>query len=182
MDLTKEEIIHIFGLYWKHGAKHKDAQLNDEMYYVMDTLLNKEYRIEQGERMYDISEWTLQLIPLKNITDEHMIAIGETFTNSFSLPENRHLIKWKITCRDENLIVAECEDYRIFIYFNDDSFMDFEELYHGEENIEAHGGESESCSSYGIIEIIDQLRAWGYALLYKGQSLFELGVAKEKII
>lgn len=72
---------------------------------------------------------------------------------------------WYIHHNDSIYVIVQCQDYRIYIWKTGDDFIDFEELYTGKENIEAHGGESEPCSPYlTIIDIIDYLRHQGYDL------------------
>lgn len=114
----------------------------------------------------------LQLTPLSKITDEHAIEVARIWKPDY---------EWKVMSRDQFdcLLMVECSDYIMWFDFMDSSF-DFEEKYTGEENIEAHRCEKERTYCESIVEIIDRLRELGYALPYKGQSLFDLGIAIDK--
>lgn len=113
----------------------------------------------------------LILSPLNSITDEHALELAKIFNKNY---------EWKITERYQDMIVISCDDYKMWIDFFYSDLIAVEELYHGEENIKAHGCESEPCPAYNIVQMIDQLRDWGYALPYKGQSLFSLNLAIDK--
>jgi len=156
--LTSSEISKVFAMYL--GQK------------VFSNSYSKGVRVltanDLGNVLHSDDKGLLNITPLSSITDEHAIEVAKIFSDEY---------EWEVSVRDMACIIVECKDYRIWIYFNDNSLIDFEEIYTGKENIKAHGGESEPCSSYGIVAIIDRLRELGYALPYKGKDLFELGIA-----
>ncbi len=162
-NLTNEERARIFAMYY--GA---EVQTGFKETYVVN-----------GNIISDIaSVWPMHndakllLNPLPKITDEHAIEVAKIWKPDY---------EWKVIGKDQFdcLLMVECSDYIMWFDFMGSSF-DFEEKYTGEENIEAHGCEKEETSCERIVEIIDCIRELGYALPYKGQSLFDLGIAIDK--
>ena len=98
------------------------------------------------------------LKPLSKITDQHALQIAVT----------EGLANATVFERLDDRIILIDDSYRLAIYFN--GVID---LIKGNEDVNQW---------LSTISIIDQLRRWGYALPYKGQSLFDLGIALDKTI
>lgn len=186
--LTNEERARIFAMYMPC-----DAEINGEHTRIVSVCFHNyqdDYKYEYEDIILEIDEfghetggrWVttdfkyfkdqvpkLKLSPLSKITNEHAIEVAKIWKLDY---------KWLID-RCGNFLMLECEDYIMWFDFISDCF-DFEEKYQGEENIEAHGCVKETTSCEDIVEIIDRIRELGYALPYKGQSLFELGIAIDK--
>lgn len=165
--LTNSEIARVFAMHL--GCDIMAGNISGKIYGIYE--YSKEVWVQYGEELREeelIQYCKLLLTPLQDITDEHLIQIGKIWHSDY---------QWSVVERDNVVIVVECEDYRYYLYLVDLDFIGFEERFHGKENIEAHGGTSQTTNCEDIVEIIDTMREWGYALPYKGQSLFESGIA-----
>lgn len=108
---------------------------------------------------FNYDEVKLLLISLSKITDEHAIEVAKICKPN---------VVWNITKKEPfNRIVLESNSYRLSIWFVDYYCIEFEYC--------------DTPSHFSSIsDVIDRLREIGYALPYKGQSLFDLGIAIDK--
>lgn len=163
-DLTNDQVAKIYSSYY-------GCMVYDEGDYAFDKVIGEVIqRVSVGER------FPLLLTPYSKITDYHAIELALIFRPDY---------QWKIKERHKYYLLMSCADYDMWLWFDDEDSNNTEvvtcdEKYTGEENIEAHGCEAESCDVNGIVDIIDRIREFGYALPYKGQSLFELDIAIDK--
>ena len=180
-NLTNEERARIFAMYMpcKAIVDNTDSDLIGLDFCIINSCIIHNYN-DSGERqIFAPTDVKILLTPLSKITDEHAIEVAHIWKPDY---------EWKVVEREGYFLMVECADYIMWFDFTDNSFV-FEEKYTGEENntinifyifIEAHGCEKEITSCESIVEIIDRLRKLGYALPYKGQSLFDLGIAIDK--
>lgn len=94
---------------------------------------------------------------LRDISIEDGLMLGKIWYSDY---------EWKVMEDSDNCMVVECNDYRIFIWkFGQFDFLDFEEIYVGELNIKAHGGDSSPANpGMSFIDMVDFLRSQGYNL------------------
>ncbi len=133
----------------KFGSKETRMMVNWDGHFeiigqTIDSLLTPPISVQERAK-----EW-------KDVTDADLIEAAKLFRDDY---------EWSIKDRTDSFVILECTDYSIWFWLTDDDFVDFEEKYTGDENIKAHGGESEPCSAYrSIIDMVDYFRSKGYNL------------------
>lgn len=160
-ELTKEEIARVFSFYWDAPvlllSVHNELK---PMGYV-------DSRIMMSLKDTDIV-FKLRLKPLSKITDEHAIEVCKSF---YQLCFNGKCKNgWQVEkdkmYPDEFLNITHKDNDFFFVIDKIDGNIT---LYRSEEY------DSGGCN----VDAVDKLRELGYALPYKGKSLFELGIAIE---
>lgn len=155
-----------------NSLTNKERERIFAMYYGAEMLSSfKEPFKVNGDIIQDISSvWPMHnvakilLIPLSKITDEHAIEVANLWNKGYG---------WEINTRVQfYLELVNKTTYQIIrIWFT--GSIDFQ-LIVGNETL------FDNCEA--IVEMIDKLRELGYALPYKGKSLFELGIAIDKTL
>lgn len=159
--LTNQDIARIFALYMpcKIVVNDKIKTITGITFQPID--FTTAIQINGGEhwgRFYDNQPITykLRLTPLSKITDEHAIELANLFENA----------KWEFLHREPYNLVLSTNN---FILIVTEDYLLFKDKESGE-----------LLPNMAIIEAFDRLRELGYDLPYKGQSLFELGIAIDK--
>lgn len=164
-NLTNQEIAKVFAMYLgckveeDYSGKSPNGTLTEVNLLAGGTCKV----LHNVEWAFNIEDCKLVLQNLSSITDEHAIALAKMWQPDYD---------WEPKDITEDYLFLTCRDYQMWIWFEGE--LSFEEIYHHSERI----AETTTCGN--IIELIDQLREWGYALPYKDQSLFELGIAIDK--
>lgn len=121
--------------------------------------------------MFKIENHALLLTPLSAISDEDAVEVTEIITGCVFM-----VAQFEVTEHGNDFIKVTCynkqgEEYGgdVRVYHNGSITWD----YH---NIDKYDG-----NSIRLLEAYDCLRSKGYALPYKGQSLFKLGLAIEPL-
>lgn len=160
--LTRDEIDRIQAMYW--GAKTNYLSKEGDM--------DEPYKI--GERFYvDLSQFNrckvkLLLTPLASISDDDAIEVAKIAN---VLPNN--WFEYKKYSVDKVEHPNEGTEVRVLGYSvritNDGQIYFYD-----------YSRPTTAIAIHGIIDVLDYLRSKSYALPYKGQSLFELGIAIDK--
>lgn len=200
--LTNEEIARIFALYFPNtecitpdgrgiivGLPHH-IKKNETVYVHFGTLVKTKSSIDGGYNKirnhgcynikaaryepigaigktddgFDVPGGVKMLLtPLSKITDEDAIEVASTCLTGH----------WQIESKDELSVVLVYDKYLVEIWLNEINFIDFRVR-----NLKNKYQLTDPELS--LIDIIDLLRSKGYALPYKGISLFKLGIAIDK--
>lgn len=154
--LTNEEIARVFHSYHncEITAKYDPNGLSG---MEIDKITGiSEYGINTSAGyLWDLSDCKLLLTPLDKISDEHAIEIAkiEGMANS------------KILVRDNVGITIVDDTYEMTLYYREAVIV---------------FTKNKSPYACNQSQMFDKLRELGYALPYKGKSLFELGLAIDK--
>lgn len=164
MVLKKEEVRQIFANYIGQQAIFPDGKTCEITGILLGA--DDDVFLFDDSSKYSLlhTQYKLMLTPLEQITEEHIKGLAKIFSSN---PDNVWDVKYY-----PDFIVVECKDRRLFIYFNSDRLLDFE--------MKQINGEWTSSPLNNLVDAIDQLREWGYALPYKGGSLFETATVVDK--
>lgn len=166
-NLTNEERARIFAMYMPCDIVQGDILLRtDRKLVAIGGLETDKMQWGKLSNMASISnafvnEFKLILTPLSKITDEHAIEVAKIYDAKE---------EWKVP-RD---LVAGGRYITNAFSGDDIYFLDLKIRFLSIDGFE-------TVESEVMLQILDRLRELGYALPYKGKSLFELGVAIEKL-
>lgn len=158
-NLTNAEIARIFGMYLGHEVYDSKYRYTHTLEGVSKNVITKACRVFIEDNWHRVDTFKLLLTHLSKITDEHAIEIANIAYEGCVV--KKVVRDYKINC-----VTLECMYYDIDICTT--GMFDVVAVKHVDGN---------KCTVDSIIDIIDRLRELGYALPYKGKSLFELGIA-----
>lgn len=160
--LTNEERARVFAMYYSNNVRFLSGGAETVVRMDGNVLIDMDI-----DRFGSGGHYKLLLTPLSKITDEHAIEVAKVISASD--------FKWGIS-RVDNMINITNKFFRL--YMDTDKC---ELMLHGRVQFsEFEYSEYKYPKAFDFIYIIDHLRSLGYALPYKGQSLFELGIAIDK--
>ena len=162
--LTNEERARIFAMYMPCDVMDL---FNDSggKFVGLDYNNNSVQVLHKAVWHLNYDEVKLLLMPLSKITDEHAIEVAKLWHKGalFNM--------WEIDTRTQGYLELVNKTTKQIIRIWSTGSIDFQ-LVVGNETL------FDNCEA--VVEMIDCIRELGYAIPYKGKSLFDLGIAIDK--